>query len=331
MDQSARDEARRKAQKWLVEEAQKTPRWMRLLGQTSARRFRKREMGLLARVFLGSLALFAMTLVLTLAVGPDRPTNEPPLTETPTTGSQESRASPSNATPRDPTASSDLTATDPPAALAPTEGSSQWPSLLAFARAYATRETGLIIPVGFLTAFWVASYYVHWRQGRETVFKLVEELLSHGFEETRFELITLAARKAAEGQDLANLSSWLPYPRASIEPGTVDIKAFAKDHALSRMVYFVYRAALYAEDGLINEPLFRKTFHSFFAHYELVLLEFAEAYRRYVKEQQILDARWLALPDGIERFFRLVGCAGRLPPGHVFTYFPSLNPKIHSD
>jgi hypothetical protein len=318
MDQSARDEARRKAQKWLIEEAQKTSWWIRARLQTSAFQFRKREMRLRTRVVLGSLALLALTLVLTLFVGPDRPTSEPPLNATPATASQVLVAPPSNAPP------SGLQSLWAPCFF------SRWSSCAEFFNAFLTRDTGIIIPIGFLIAFWVASYYVHWRQGRETVFKLVEEVMSPSFEDTRFWLISRVAKCDAR-DDLTRLDEWVPYPTASIEPGTNDPEAFKREHALARMVYFMHRVALYADDGLINKSLFRKTFHSFFAHYELVLLEFAEAYRRHVSKHGILDDRWLALPEGIERFFKLVGCAGRLPPGHRFTYFPSLNPKIHSD
>lgn len=98
---------------------------------------------------------------------------------------------------------------------------------------------------------------------------------------------------------------------------------FSDNHALTRMVYFVYRVYLYDYHGLIDLQATRHMFHDFFCHYEIFLLEFATALKWRREFLKVFDGRWDMLPIGIEKFFRTIGLAGVLPPDHEFIYFPS--------
>jgi hypothetical protein len=103
---------------------------------------------------------------------------------------------------------------------------------------------------------------------------------------------------------------------------------FSGEHAFQRMVYFIYRTYLYDHHGLIDRTIIKHMFHRLFAHYEILFLEFAAAYRNLrnheagISQARLYGEKWDMLPDGIEAFFVLIGHSGRLPENHRYFYFP---------
>jgi hypothetical protein len=253
-----------------------------------------------------------------------------------------------------------------------------WPVMLAFQAAYPEqkgtskrvfnlrlyrvellKQTYPTLPLAII-AFIGAFTYTQFRQRKEIAFKLIEELNSPGFEEIRSAVVKLAQRAGLtdhEGRDvdIININMWFPLtsppphvpPRSqsatvtSIQIQNVDQPAaFSEAHAFQKMVYFVYRVHLYDKHQLLDRSVTRQMFHAFFAHYQVLLLEFAKAFttaRRqwnadgllYQKGDKYLynDREWDMLPEGIEKFFNVIGLGSKLDDRHTFVYFPSENAR----
>jgi hypothetical protein len=92
---------------------------------------------------------------------------------------------------------------------------------------------------------------------------------------------------------------------------------FATSHALSRMVYFVCRIAQLHRNGMVHRGMVAKLLGSFFSHYRLALLEFAESYgglsdKLGEKEDIRVQQDVSSIPDNIRHFFQMLGMSLQL-------------------
>ena len=98
---------------------------------------------------------------------------------------------------------------------------------------------------------------------------------------------------------------------------------------LFHVASFTYEVRLYDDERLLDRRSAAALLRLPFSHFQIVLLELAAALRaeraRLVAEGFAFRADWDAFADGIEGFYGMLALADRLPPGHRFFYFPSLD------
>jgi len=151
------------------------------------------------------------------------------------------------------------------------------------------------ILLGGVGAYYAAAKYVHWRQERDTVFKLIEELNSRDFEETRHSIIKLA-QNATSSTDIDDLKTWFPDLSLQHAPPNRK-KAFREQTALHRMAYFTYRIFLYHHHSMIDLSVTRHMFHDFFSNYNVLLLELCEALKNKRRRQGLPEGSAACIPE----------------------------------
>ena len=170
-----------------------------------------------------------------------------------------------------------------------------------------------------------------WWQRRQTTIKFVEELHSADFHKIRFFLSEKMYKYGINDSTVAekefeDVIGWFPYIEVSSTP-SVSIRSqddFNADHALSQMVYYISRITTYDKHGLIQRTAAREMLHDFFAHYNVLLLEFANALRRVrrMNSNSFKDCQgWEDRADNICYFFTLIELPSKLPNTHKLVYF----------
>ncbi len=188
--------------------------------------------------------------------------------------------------------------------------------------------------VPFIATVWLtyltATLFSQRRASRDIAFKLIEELNSVEFEHTRRDVSDMIAHPSPiREKDSDQLAGYFPLFWLKPDYVTPTHERFSEEHALTRVVYFVYRIQLYVENEMVEPRLIRDLFHDFFSHFEIFLLEFAAGYRMQraslrLNKETIFDERWESLPDGIEQFFKkTLELSGKLPADHEYMYFPN--------
>lgn len=175
-----------------------------------------------------------------------------------------------------------------------------------------------------------------WQQ-KSLGFELLKELNSQELLEARNTLSNQKRVARRKEIDLEDITHWFPHNNSpKLEDNFVAVKfdKFKQKHALSLIIYYIIRLSNYSRNGMLDISVTKSLFHTFFAHHEVVILEFVEKFERYTKYEFSTEdynnypynkKLWLKKVDDIRYFFKLIGLNGELPINHNYLYFSSLN------
>jgi len=199
-------------------------------------------------------------------------------------------------------------------------------------QALLVNESARIAPYLLSAGFLVlgACIYNDWRARRELNFKLITYVHGPEFIKLRHAMVKLM--DSAKGDnDIEPMIGWFPTGTSFKNESNESSDAFEQGHVIANMAYFIYHVRTYHNARLLDRQTTVNLFHDFFAHYEIVMLEFAaalKACRRDLKEKGFpFDERWDEIANGIEDFFVIIGLSGRLPKEHRYYFFASLNKR----
>lgn len=177
-----------------------------------------------------------------------------------------------------------------------------------------------------------------WQQ-KSLGFEMLKELNSPEFFEVRSVLSTQKRIAHKNGIDLDNIETWFPPIDIPI-PQKIKInttRLFIREHALSSMLYYIIRLSNYGRSGMINLQLTKNLFNNFFAHYNLLMLEFAGAIEDYFENDYLskigkgkrrAKRLWSRRINDIKYFFYIMELMYELPEGYQYKYFPSVNGEL---